>query len=430
MYGLKEKTIGRLFVRIMQIDKNSEDGYNLLNWKLPSQKALSSTAGDFAGRCFEVLSKRPMRTTVGDMTIAEVNEMLDRLSVAQKEEDQFPILQEFYKRMNPQELMWLVRMILRQMHVGATEKTFFDIWHPDAENLFSVSSSLRRVCWELWNPAIRLQGDDRGISLMQCFQPQLAAFQMRSMEQMVSRMKLTEDDDAFWIEEKLDGERMQLHMIEDDSVPCGKRFSFWSRKAKDYTYLYGDGFQDENAALTRHLKSAFNEGVRNIILDGEMITWDPEEDAIVPFGTLKTAALSEQRNPYSTGRRPLYRVFDCLYLNNENLTPYTLRDRRKALEASVNCVHRRLEIHQYTEAHNAAEIEPLLRQVVAEASEGLVIKNPRSMYRLNERNDDWIKIKPEYMVEFGEALDCIVIGGYYGSGHRGGRLSSFLCGLK
>ncbi|KAK5149355.1 DNA ligase (ATP), partial [Oleoguttula sp. CCFEE 6159] len=430
MYGLKEKTIGRLFVRIMQIDKNSEDGYNLLNWKLPSQKALSSTAGDFAGRCLEVLSKRPMRTTVGDMTIAEVNEMLDRLSVAQKEEDQFPILQEFYKRMNPQELMWLVRMILRQMHVGATEKTFFDIWHPDAENLFSVSSSLRRVCWELWNPAIRLQGDDRGISLMQCFQPQLAAFQMRSMEQMVSRMKLTEDDDAFWIEEKLDGERMQLHMIEDDSVPCGKRFSFWSRKAKDYTYLYGDGFQDENAALTRHLKSAFNEGVRNIILDGEMITWDPEEDAIVPFGTLKTAALSEQRNPYSTGRRPLYRVFDCLYLNNENLTPYTLRDRRKALEASVNCVHRRLEIHQYTEAHNAAEIEPLLRQVVAEASEGLVIKNPRSMYRLNERNDDWIKIKPEYMVEFGEALDCIVIGGYYGSGHRGGRLSSFLCGLK
>jgi DNA ligase-4 len=52
------------------------------------------------------------------------------------------------------------------------------------------------------------------------------------------------------------------------------------------------------------------------------------------------------------------------------------------------------------------------------------------MYRLNERNDDWVKVKPEYMTEFGEDMDCIIIGGYYGSGHRGGNLSSFLCGLR
>ncbi|KAK0767367.1 DNA ligase (ATP), partial [Friedmanniomyces endolithicus] len=54
---------------------------------------------------------------------------------------------------------------------------------------------------------------------MQCFQPQLAAFQMRSMEIMVAQMNPTEDDPEFWIEEKLDGERMQLHMIEDETMP-------------------------------------------------------------------------------------------------------------------------------------------------------------------------------------------------------------------
>ncbi|KAK5117777.1 DNA ligase (ATP) [Meristemomyces frigidus] len=430
MYGLKEMILGKLLIRVMKINKNSEDGYNLLHWKLPGVKSTSAMAGDFAGRCFEVISKRPMRTTPGDMTIAEVNELLDRLSVAQKEENQRPIIEEFYKRMNAEELMWLIRMILRQMKVGATEKTIFDIWHPDAENLFNISSSLRRVCWELYDPDVRLEGDDRGICLMQCFQPQLAAFQMRSMEQMVAKMNQTEDDPTFWIEEKLDGERMQLHMVEDDEVPGGMRFGFWSRKAKDYTYLYGNGFLDENAALTRHIKDAFNDGVRNVILDGEMITWDPREDTMVPFGTLKTAALSEQKNPFSTGNRPLYRVFDCLYLNDVNLTRYTLRKRREALVASITSIHRRMEIHEYHEARQASEIEPLLRQVVAEASEGLVLKNPRSEYRLNERNDDWIKVKPEYMTEFGEALDCVVIGGYYGSGNRGGKLSSFLCGLR
>ena len=360
-----------------------------------------------------------------------MNELLDRLSVAQKEENQRPIMQEFYNRMNAEELMWLIRMILRQMKVGATEKTIFEIWHPDAENLFNISSSLRRVCWELYDPTVRLEGDDRGIHLMQCFQPQLAAFQMKSMEQMVARMKPTEDDSVFWIEEKLDGERMQLHMMEDEDTPGGKRFGFWSRKAKDYTYLYGNGFHDDNAALTRHISSAFHEGVRNIILDGEMITWDPREDVIVGFGSLKTAAISEQNDPYSgTGHRPLFRVFDCLYLNDVDLTRYTLRKRREALVKSVKDVERRLEIHKYEEAQQASQIEPLLRRVVAESTEGLVLKNPRSEYRLNERNDDWIKVKPEYMTEFGEALDCVVVGGYYGSGKRGGVLSSYLCGLR
>ncbi|GAM91626.1 hypothetical protein ANO11243_096780 [Dothideomycetidae sp. 11243] len=430
MYGLKEKTIGKLLVRVMKIDKNSEDGFNLLNWKLPGVKSTSAMAGDFAGRCYEVIKKRPIRTSLGKLTVLEVNDMLDELSAAQKEENQLPIFEDFYKQMNPEEMLWLIRMILRQMKIGATEKTILDVWHPDAENLFNVSSSLRRVCWELSDTSVRLNKEDSGIALMQCFQPQLAAFQMHSMEKMVARMRPTDDDKVFWIEEKLDGERMQLHMIDDPGVPAGKKFQFWSRKAKDYTYLYGNGFEDPQSALTQHIKQAFHENVRNIILDGEMITWDPKADVIVGFGTLKTAALSEQANPYGEGIRPLFKVFDCLYLNDTVLTSYTLRDRYNALQQSVKSVHRRLEVHTHTEATSATEIEPLLRKVVAESTEGLVLKSPRSMYRLNERNEDWMKVKPEYMTEFGEALDCVVIGGYYGSGHRGGRLSSFLCGLR
>ena len=430
MYGLKEKALGKFLVKVMKIDKNSEDALTLLNWKLPGQDTASRMAGDFAGRCFEVISKRPFLTAVGTMTIGEVNDLLNQLSAAAREENQLPIIDYFYRNMNAEELMWLIRIILRQMKVGATERTFFDVWHPDAESLFSVSSSLRRVCWELHDPSVRLESEERGVTLMQCFQPQLAQFQMYSFQKMVEKMGPTEDDQTFWIEEKLDGERMQLHMMSDDSTPGGKKFCFWSRKAKDYTYLYGNGFDDENGALTRHLRTAFSDGVDNIILDGEMITWDPEQDAQVPFGTLKTAAISEQRNPFTSGQRPLLRVFDILYLNNQPLTRYTLRDRRRALEKSVVPIHRRFEIHEFKEATKAEEIEPLLREVVAKASEGLVLKNPRSAYRLNERNDDWMKVKPEYMTEFGESLDCTVIGGYYGSGKRGGALSSFLCGLR
>ena len=431
MYGLKEKAIAKLLKSTMGLAPGSSAYESLINFKRPAYGSSSTTAGDFALRCYEVFKERALRDKPSDFTVEEVNRLLDRLSIAQKEETQLSVFKQFFARMNADELMWLIRIILRQMKIGATERTFFDVWHHDAEALYNVSSSLRRVCWELYDPNIRLENNDKGIHLMQCFQPQLAQFQMHSFQKMVDRMRPTENDRAFWVEEKLDGERMQLHMVSDASVRGGKRFNFWSRKAKDYTYLYGSGFYDDHAALTCHIREGFHKDVRNIILDGEMITWDPKLDKIVGFGSLKTAALAERDNPFkNTEERPLYRVFDILYLNDTPLTEYTLRDRRAALEGSVRSVHRRMEVHSYREATKADEIEPLLRKVVAEASEGLVLKNPRSAYQLNERNDDWMKVKPEYMTEYGESLDCIVIGGYYGSGRRGGILSSYMCGLK
>jgi DNA ligase-4 len=43
-----------------------------------------------------------------------------------------------------------------------------------------------------------------------------------------------------------------------------------------------------------------------VILDGEMIAWDPVNQAIVPFGNLKTAALTEKENRSSKdGMHPL-----------------------------------------------------------------------------------------------------------------------------
>jgi DNA ligase-4 len=436
MYGLKEKAIAKVLIKLTRIGKDSDDAKNMLNWKVPGNlhHSVTSTAGDFAGRCYEVLSTRQLKTEYSDMSIAEVNNALDKLSQVGAEDEQVKIFQRFYRRMNAEEMTWLIRIILRQMKIGATEKTILDIWHPDAETLFNISSNLRRVCWELFDTETRLEGENTGLSLMQCFQPQLAQFQDKvgSFEKMVSRFQGNPDDDTFWIEEKLDGERMQLHMIEDPDAPGGKRFGFWSRKAKDYAYLYGSHFQgDEAGALTRFINGAFGKNVRNIILDGEMITWDMDTDHIVGFGTLKTAAISEKENKTNknTGQRPLFRVFDCVYLNGTLLTQYTLRDRRRALESAVQGIYRRLEIHPYIEARSHTEIEPALRKVVAESSEGLVLKNPRSMYCLNQRNNDWMKVKPEYMSEFGESLDCIVVGGYFGSGHRGGAHSSFLCAL-
>ena len=433
IYGLKERAIAKLLVRIIKINiKTSADAQNLLNWKLPGQSSSGvTTSGDFAARCQQVLTPRQMISKPGDMDIDEVNHLLDKLSVASKEDAQIPVFETFYQRMSAEELMWLIRIILRQTKVGASEKTFFDVYHPDADRLFNVCSNLRRVCWELHDRDIHLEPENADVNLMQCFQPQLAQFQAHNFDRMVRRLLASGEENEFWIEEKLDGERMQLHMCQDSIIDGGLRFAFFSRKGKDYTYLYGSHLEEGNSALTKHLGGAFHSGVRNIILDGEMITFDTVLNKIVGFGTLKTAALAAKKEtkPDEDGQRPVLKLFDILLLNDKVLTGYELKERRKALEGAVVPVPNRLEVHTYEIAKDIARIDPALREVVADRSEGLVLKNPRSAYRLNSRNDDWVKVKPEYMSEYGEALDCVVVGGYYGSGRRGGTLSSFLCGL-
>ena len=106
-----------------------------------------------------------------------------------------------------------------------------------------------------------LISQDTEIKLFECYQPQLANFNKHNLQQVVDVMGGT----SFWIEEKLDGERIQLHKQ-------GRKFRFFSRchdplflslissrKAKDYTYLYGSSFDDSESSLTRFLRSAFVE---------------------------------------------------------------------------------------------------------------------------------------------------------------------------
>lgn len=32
------------------------------------------------------------------------------------------------------------------------EKSILEVFHPNAKDLFIVSSDLKKVCWELWDP--------------------------------------------------------------------------------------------------------------------------------------------------------------------------------------------------------------------------------------------------------------------------------------
>lgn len=57
--------------------------------------------------------------------------------------------------MKPTEIKWLVRIILRDLKVGVSERTVLSAMHPDAMEQFNSCSDILRVCWSLWDTNYR-----------------------------------------------------------------------------------------------------------------------------------------------------------------------------------------------------------------------------------------------------------------------------------
>lgn len=70
-----------------------------------------------------------------------------------------------------------------------------------------------------------------------------------------------------------------------------------------------------------------------------------------------------------------------------------------------------------------------LNEAIDGREEGIMIKDPDSVYKPNNRKGGWYKIKPEYVGGLMDELDLIVVGGYMGVGRRAGLMSHFLCAL-
>lgn len=70
-----------------------------------------------------------------------------------------------------------------------------------------------------------------------------------------------------------------------------------------------------------------------------------------------------------------------------------------------------------------------LNDAIDNKEEGIMVKVPESAYKPNTRKGGWYKIKPEYVNNLMDELDVLVVGGYFGVGHRSGMMSHFLCAV-
>src|SRR5207253_7752694 len=108
-------------------------------------------------------------------------------------------------------------------------------------------------------------------------------------------------------------------------------------------------------------------------------------------------------------------TFDLLWYQGLSYLGYPLAVRRAALEKFLPG-HGRLS--QITQVSSPEDIEMAFAAARARGNEGLMIKDPASVYTPGRRGLAWLKLKKAYAT-----LDCVVVGAEYGHGKRKSVLS-------
>ncbi|MED6137879.1 tRNA ligase [Stylosanthes scabra] len=214
-------------------------------------------------------------------------------------------------------------------------------------------------------------------------------------------------DVEFTCEYKYDGERAQIHYMENGSV------EIYSRNAERNTGKYPDVV----AAISRVKKST----VSSFVLDCEIVGYDREKQTIRSFQDLS----GRPRKNVSMDNIKVdvcIFAFDILYLNGRALLQDNLKIRREHLYASFE---EETGVFQYETAitsNDIEEIQEFLDQAVASSCEGLIIKtlDEDSTYEPSNRSQNWLKLKKDYLNNIGDSLDLVPIAAFHGRGKRTG----------
>ena len=82
------------------------------------------------------------------MSVAEVNDCLDRVASCNAAKDKEGLkknIMTMLRKQSARELRWLTRMVMKELKIGLSQASVFAVFHQDAEDLYNVKMSLKKV---------------------------------------------------------------------------------------------------------------------------------------------------------------------------------------------------------------------------------------------------------------------------------------------
>lgn len=297
-------------------------------------------------------------------------------------------LQYLFSQSSPLEALYVARLAIEDLRIGIGEGVVRDA----IAKAFHQPTDLVERSYNLTNDMGLVALNARKGTLSQ-----LSVMLNHPMKMMLAQLGESipaafKEMGSAAIEWKFDGARVQIHME-------GQKIRVYSRRLENVT----SSLPDIVGTVSKHVHAECT------ILDGEVVAIS-EEGRPRAFQEI----LKRFRRKYNVkslvSKIPLSLfLFDVIYLNGKSLVDLPLVERRAILAKVVD-----KEVIAEQVVTDKSEIADEIYHKALEAGhEGIMIKNPSSIYAPGKRGKNWLKIKPVM-----ETLDLVVIGARWGEGRR------------
>lgn len=348
-----------------------------------------------------------------ELSIKDVEKELhefEKISGTGSQESKEKKLLEILKQLDAVSAKYIVRIILGKLRLGFSDMTLLDAfsWMEFGDK------SIRKVLEDAYNVSVDIgliiktlkEDGIKGIRHMKIV-PGIP-IRPAAAERLESSKAIVKKIGKCVAQPKLDGFRLQVHLDKHTKMP---KIHFYSRNLKDMSQMFPD------------LKKVVEKlDVKNLIVEGEAIAYDPETDTFLPFQeTVKRKRKHGIEQMAQEFPLKLY-LFDILYLNGKSYLDKTHEERRSVLLKLFKSskVKKQDVVFPIEEEkiNDVKTLENFFRENISAGLEGVVVKRPDAIYQPGKRNFNWIKLKREEEGHLRDTIDCVIFGYYLGKGKR------------
>jgi DNA ligase-1 len=335
-----------------------------------------------------------------DITLVELGEFFDRLAATPGATAKKDVLVELLRKVDAQGARYAVKILTRELRIGLVEGLVESSVAKAFDRTLEAVRQANMFTGDIGATALLAKSDALTSAKMSLFRP--FAFMLAQPEEDPGEIVAALGAGAF-ADDKYDGIRAQIHTD-------GEQVRIYSRTMDDVTHRFPE------------LEAAAKQLGHGVILDGEIVAF---RDRILPFATIQKRLGRRQVSAKLLADAPVvFFAFDLLYLDGAPLFETPLRERLAKLREMIPA-GAAIRGSDSTGVRDAAHIDELFDEARARANEGLVVKDPESIYTPGRRGKSWLKYKKALAT-----LDCVVTYAQYGNGRRRAVLSDLTFGIS
>ncbi len=368
----------------------------------PSELQAISRRFNDAGLTTRAILKR--KTTHRAWTLRETADLFDILAATRAPTSKQKLLEDALREQSATSAMVIVKILTGDLRIGLKE----GLVEEAIGSAFGVSAEDLReahmLLGDLGVAAVHARHGTMQTAELCPFRPVRAMLAGPEPDAEAVWQRMTSGGASdIWVEDKLDGIRAQLHVVDG-------RVEVYSRDLRRITATFPE------------IASALSGSNLTCVLDGEIIAADG--DRLLGFSELQRRLGRLEPDLFLRQDIPVWFVaFDVLWLAGESLFRKPLGVRRQALDAMT--LPAPLRVAPITRISSASALDSEFDAARKRGNEGLMIKDPESAYLPGRRGMAWIKLK-----KAAATLDVVVTSVEYGHGRRNQVLSDYTFSVR